>query len=85
MYSAHIGEYFKLKAGFNTINGKIDCLPLTSDIYFLNLWLGVGESTIDFHKQALTVYVKDGAIRKGGPISTRNGYPVISNTKFKIL
>jgi lipopolysaccharide transport system ATP-binding protein len=85
IYSGHVGENFKLKKGENLLTGKLDSLFLGSGIYDLNLWLGFGAVVYDFHKQALTIAVKEGAIRKNGPISSKNGYPVITNAKWEII
>jgi len=82
LYSGHVGEFFDLKEGLNVIQGSLGSLPLSSGNYVLNFWLGSGGIEYDFHSAAMTVLVHEGAIRENGPISTRNGYPVILDTKW---
>jgi lipopolysaccharide transport system ATP-binding protein len=79
IYSGHVGEDFNLKKGNNLIKGQLESLPLSSGVYQLNLWLGYGGVVYDFHSQVLNILVKEGAIRTNGPVSTKNGYPVISD------
>lgn len=77
IYSGHVGESFELSQGENIIKGKINSLPICAGIYELNLWLGYDGIVYDFHEKAITIFVNEGALRKGGPVSTKNGYPII--------
>lgn len=83
IYSGHVGDKFKLCEGENVIVCKVDRLPLVHGSYDINLWLGTSSIVHDFHKGALGINVQEGAIRDGGPISSKNGYPVIENAKWE--
>ena len=85
IFSGHVGESFNLRKGRNTIRCNLGKLPLGAGIYELNLWIGSGNNVIDFHKQALSIMVKEGAIRDLGPVSTKNGYPVITDAKWQLI
>ena len=85
MYSGHVGQNFPLKKGRNVIKGSVPNLPLSSGSYSVTLWLGAGGTQHDFQVGAISILVKEGAIRDGGPISTRNGYPVILDTKWTMI
>jgi lipopolysaccharide transport system ATP-binding protein len=82
IYSGHVGESFKLKEGENTIECSVDSLPLAHGTYDVNLWLGTSATTYDFLKEVISFEVVEGAIKKGGPVSSKNGYPVIQNSKW---
>lgn len=84
IYSGHVGENFKIKEGDNTIFGEVEILTLGAGLYNLNLWLGFGKVVYDFHQEAISILVNEGAIRVGGPVSTKNGYPIITNANWKI-
>jgi lipopolysaccharide transport system ATP-binding protein len=85
IYSGHVGENFMLNPGINNIIVETDYLPLIHGNYVLNLWLGTSATTYDFHREAITIDVLEGAIRDKGPISSKNGYPVIQNAKWNQL
>lgn len=85
IYSGHVGENFKLATGINTIFVSIEQLPLIHGSYELNLWLGTSATVYDFHKSAINIDVVEGAIRPNGPVSSKNGYPVIENAKWSNL
>jgi len=85
IYSGHVGEVFKLKKGLNFLKGKIDHLSLGAGFYDINIWLGDGATVYDYHKNVLNIIVKEGAIREFGPVSTKNGYPVITDAKWNLL
>lgn len=84
IYSGHVGESFELKKGENRLIGRLENLNLGAGMYKLNLWAGFGAVQYDFHESALIISVTEGAIRKEGPVSSLNGYPVISDTKWKL-
>lgn len=84
IFSGHVGESFTLKKGINQITGKLDKLSLGAGLYRVNLWVGFGAIQYDFHSNALIIAVNEGSIRKEGPVSSLNGYPVISDTEWKI-
>jgi lipopolysaccharide transport system ATP-binding protein len=83
MYSGHVGKSFKIKPGETIISAKLDKLPLIHGNYEINLWIGTTSTTYDYHKAIFDIEVEEGAIKEGGPISSKNGYPVISNVKWK--
>jgi len=83
IYSGHSGESFQLKIGKNKLSARIDKLRLSSGYYIANLWLGANTQVFDFIPQAFNFLVKEGSIRDGGPISSRNGYPVIEDAKWE--
>ena len=83
IYSGHGGEFFDLEVGENTILVEVDKLRLASGVYGVNLWLGTSNQDYDFQEQVFNLLVKEGSIRKGGPISSKNGYPVIEDAKWK--
>lgn len=85
IYSGHVGEHFKLNAGTNVIKVAVNQLPLIHGTYVLNIWLGTSATVYDFHKEALVIDVVEGAIRPNGPVSSKNGYPVIENAKWNQL
>lgn len=85
IYSGHVGEHFKLNGGTNIIKVVVDQLPLIHGTYVLNIWLGTSATVYDFHKEALVIDVVEGAIRPNGPVSSKNGYPVIQNAKWNQL
>lgn len=82
LYSGHVGDIISLSNGTNVISGTLASLPLASGSYTISLWMGAGGIQYDFHPNAITIMVREGAIRLGGPVSTRNGYPVITDTKW---
>src|SRR5690606_24391180 len=84
IYSGHVGENFKLNTGINTIVVNVEHLPLIHGTYVLNLWLGTSATTYDFHSEAIAIDVFEGAIRPDGPVSSKNGYPVIENAKWNL-
>ncbi|MDT0676807.1 ABC transporter ATP-binding protein [Autumnicola musiva] len=79
IYSGHSGVSFKLRKGRNIINGSLDKLRVASGTYEANLWLGTSIQVFDFQPQVFNLLVKEGSIREGGPISSKNGYPVIED------
>ena len=79
IYSGHVGESFKIESGENKIKVIVNSLPLIHGIYELNLWLGTASLTYELYKGIINIEVKEGAIKPGGPISSKNGYPVIEN------
>lgn len=83
IYSGHVGENFKLRVGENKIIMTINSLPLVHGSYLGNLWVGTSSVTYDFHREVINLEVQEGAIREEGPISSRNGYPVIENANWK--
>lgn len=85
LYSGHVGEIFQLKKGKNRIKGIVESLPVMSGNYSITLWLGSKGTTFDIHQNAVSILVREGSIRAGGPISTKNGYPIIKETKWKLL
>ncbi len=85
VYSGHVGENFILRKKSNKIFGRVEHLPLTSGIYEVNLWLGSGNLQYDFHPGAFKVFVKEGPIRKAGPISPKMGYPIICDAEWKSI
>lgn len=85
LYSGHVGERFSLVAGINKIRGVVENLPLSAGGFNVTLWLGTGSTQLDFHQSAMLVMVKEGAVRVGGPVSTKNGYPVIVDSKWSLL
>ncbi len=84
VFSGHVVEEFELRDGANLLSGEIDSLPLSTGTYMINLWLGSGGIELDFHPNALTVNVDAGSIRSGGPVSSKNGYPVIMDAKWRM-
>jgi lipopolysaccharide transport system ATP-binding protein len=82
IYSGHVGENFKLKQGSNKIKVGVDALPLIHGSYELNLWMGTSATAYDMKKAALNIDVQEGAIRPSGPVSSKNGYPVIQNANW---
>lgn len=84
IYSGHVGEHFKLKKGLNTVTVAVDSLPLVHGTYELNLWLGTSATCYEMHKAALNIDVQEGAIRPSGPVSSKNGYPIIQNANWTI-
>lgn len=85
IYSGHVGENFILSTGINTILVHVEHLPLIHATYVLNLWIGTSATTYDFHREAIAIDVLEGAIRHNGPVSSKNGYPVIENAKWSNL
>ena len=84
IYSGHVGENFILSTGINTVLVDVEHLPLIHGTYVLNLWLGTSATTYDFHSEAITIDVFEGSIRPNGPVSSKNGYPVIENAKWNL-
>lgn len=85
LYSGHVGELFQLKKGKNRLRGRVDSLPLISGIYSITLWLGSKGTNYGMHQNALSILVKEGAIKYGGPVSSKNGYPVINQSSWELL
>ncbi|MFN3756556.1 MAG: ABC transporter ATP-binding protein [Flavobacterium sp.] len=85
LYSGHVGELFSMKKGKNRLKGSIEHLPLISGSYHVTLWLGSKGICFDFHKTALNILVREGAIKHGGPISSKNGYPVIYKSNWEVI
>jgi len=79
IYSRHSGVSFKLQKGNNKIRMELDKLRLACGSYNVNLWLGMGSLEYDFQPEVFSLSVKEGNIRKNGPISSKNGYPVIED------
>jgi lipopolysaccharide transport system ATP-binding protein len=82
MYSGHSGVYFELKKGKNIILANIDSLPLIQGDYLGNVWLGSNGVEHDFVPGEIKVTVREGSIRKNGPISSNNGYPIIQDANW---
>jgi lipopolysaccharide transport system ATP-binding protein len=85
IYSGHVGDSFKIESGENKIKVLVESLPLIHGIYELNLWLGTTSLTYDFYKNVINIEVDEGAIKPGGPISSKNGYPIIQNAIWEQL
>lgn len=83
VYSGHVGEVFKMKVGSNRVEVAVDAFPLVHGSYLGNLWIGTSSLTYDFHKEVIHLEVHEGAIRRNGPISSKNGYPIIENATWK--
>ncbi|GGW60214.1 lipopolysaccharide transport system ATP-binding protein [Winogradskyella epiphytica] len=83
IYSGHVGESFKMKVGDNKVKIVVDSLPLVHGSYLGNLWVGTSSLTYDFHKEVINFEVQEGAIRCDGPISSKNGYPIIENANWE--
>ncbi len=77
-YSGHVGKIFSLSNGVNSLEMKIDNLPLSTGFYFMNLWLGSKGTSFDFYSKFRKVKIKEGRIIKDGPVCTYNKYPVIN-------
>lgn len=84
IYSGHVGENFKMNIGNNRVKVVVDALPLVHGSYLGNLWVGTSSLTYDFHKEVINFEVQEGSIRPNGPISSKNGYPIIENANWKI-
>ncbi len=84
IYSGHVGKIFKLIKGINKLRGSIDSLPVVAGNYTITLWLGSKGLNFDVHKNALKILVREGAISEGGPISTKNGYPIIHQSNWEM-
>jgi len=84
IYSGHVGKEFRINSGTTRITGSIPKLPVMSGNYSVSLWLGHSGIQLDFHKSAFSILVKEGAIVTGGPISTRNGFPVITESNWSV-
>ncbi len=85
IYSGHVGESFKINFGENTIECHVESLPLVHGVYEINLWLGTSAVTYDFLKGIINFEVTEGAIKTNGPVSSKNGYPIIQNANWKVL
>ena len=83
IFSGHSGVFFKLKKGKNIIKATLDKFRMVSGTYEVSLWLGTSMQVLDFKKQVFKLLVNEGRIREGGPISSRNGYPVIEDAEWK--
>lgn len=84
IYSGHVGESFNLKEGNNIIECTVESLPLVHGVYEMNLWLGTSAVVYDFLKGVINFEVIEGAIKKDGPISSKNGYSIIQDANWKI-
>ena len=84
IYSGHVGESFKMNIGDNTLKVNVDALPLVHGSYLGNLWIGTSSLTYDFHKEVINFEVNEGSIRPLGPISSKNGYPIIENAIWEV-
>lgn len=85
LYSGHSGINFELRPGSNKISMSIDSFPLIHGEYRCNIWIGSNGQVHDFMEGAFVLDVKEGAIKKGGPISSFNGFPVISNAQWELI
>ena len=83
IYSGHSGISFKLKKGKNLIKARLDKFRVASGSYEVNLWLGTSLEVFDFKTSVFSLLVKEGNIREGGPISSKNGYPVIEDANWE--
>jgi len=84
IYSGHVGENFKINIGENKLKVKVDSFPLIHGNYELNLWLGTTSLTYEFFKSIINIQVQEGAIRPDGPVSSKNGYPIIQNAIWNL-
>lgn len=84
IYSGHVGESFKMNLGDNKVKVVVDALPLVHGSYLGNLWVGTSSLTYDFQKEVINLEVQEGSIRHDGPISSKNGYPIIENANWKV-
>lgn len=85
LYSGHSGVNFELKPGANLISMSIDTFPLIHGDYRCNIWIGSNGQVYDFLEGAFILNVKEGAIKKDGPISSFNGFPVINNAQWELI
>lgn len=84
IYSGHVGENFKMNIGDNKVKVIVESLPLVHGSYLGNLWVGTTSLIYDFHKEVINLEVQEGSIRSNGPISSKNGYPIIENAKWEV-
>jgi lipopolysaccharide transport system ATP-binding protein len=84
IYSGHVGVNFKLKEGDNIIKGYVKKMPLVHDIYEANLWIGTSALTYEMCRKFINIEIGEGAISVNGPISSKNGYPIIEDAKWEI-
>jgi lipopolysaccharide transport system ATP-binding protein len=82
IYSGHCGVNFNINKGMNTIRATIDSLPLIHGDYLGNVWLGSNGVEYDFVPGEIKITVREGSIRKNGPVSSNNGYPIIYDANW---
>ncbi len=82
IYSGHCGVNFKIIKGMNIIRATIDSLPLIQGDYLGNVWLGSNGVEYDFVPGEIKITVREGSIRKNGPVSSNNGYPIIYDANW---
>ncbi|MFC4873603.1 polysaccharide ABC transporter ATP-binding protein [Negadavirga shengliensis] len=85
IYSGHTGDNFQVKEGENQLSLEIPSLPLSQGDYKCNVWIGSNCQVYDFIEGEVLLSVKEGAIGENGPISTYNGYPVISKANWELI
>ncbi len=76
VFTRHMGKEILLSNTQTKVVASIDNLPLIPGQYLVNLWLGVGNSPIDWLRNSFTLRVETGKILNGEYVQSR-GYPVI--------
>lgn len=85
IYSFNSNYSIKLHLDLTILKIEIPNLSLTPGWYSINLWLGKGDLGIEFHRQCIFMYVKEGKLFEEGPLITFKGYNNVSNANWTTL
>ncbi|MGI6376325.1 MAG: polysaccharide ABC transporter ATP-binding protein [Anaerolineae bacterium] len=74
--SAHVGEAFSFGPGVTEVRMEIAALPLVAGEYWVDLWLGVGDTPAHWLQECLSISVEPGAISGDRVVDPRT-FPVV--------
>lgn len=83
LFSGHVGVRFQIPKGRSTIEVTVDSLPLMPGNYSLNLWVGSGETPLDWIRDCYDLCVAPGALVEGVYLEDR-GYPVVATSQWRM-
>jgi hypothetical protein len=78
-----MGEYFNLKRGNNIVRVSLDTLPLSPGIYNCNIWVGKGNTPLDWIQNCFILKVEAKKLNKG--FIENRGYPIIINSAWSLM
>lgn len=81
LYSKHMGRSFRIDGERATVVASLPNLPLTPGRYRLNLWVGIGDTPIDWLLDCMTIEVVPGQLSDSVYVQSV-GYPVVVPTQW---
>ncbi|MHB1317410.1 MAG: ABC transporter ATP-binding protein [Anaerolineae bacterium] len=80
-YSAHMGNGLVFRDGITRVRMELASLQLVPDDYWVDLWLGVGDTPVHWLRECLSVTVGHGSICGDRAVDNR-GFPVVVRSRW---